>query len=230
MAFALFLPLGAAAQNATLAGQIVFKNAPPGKKTPPGLNTVVWLVPAGGTAVDPPLAGRGPFRLEQKHKSFLPHVLVVPVGSTVEFPNDDPFFHNVFSLFEGKRFDLGLYEAGTTRHVTFDRPGICYIFCNIHSEMSAIVIVLAAPFYGISDEHGRIEISGVPPGNYQMHIWQERADPNELNSLTRAITLTEGSNSFGTLTLTAAPLSTHTNKYGEKYEAPSPDNPIYVQP
>src|SRR5262249_30507304 len=96
-------------------------------------NVVVWLTPVAGSAamqhVDAFPTG---FRIVQKHKRFEPHILVVPVGSIVEFPNLDPFFHNVFSLFDGKRFDLGLYEAGTTHSVKFDRVGISYIFCNIH--------------------------------------------------------------------------------------------------
>ena len=81
--------------------------------------------------------------LRQKNKAFEPHLLVVTIGSNVEFPNDDPWFHNVFSLFNGKRFDLGLYEAGTTRTVHFEREGVSYIFCNIHPEMSAVVVVLS---------------------------------------------------------------------------------------
>ena len=98
----------------------------------------------------------------QRNKSFDPHVLVVPVGSVVAFPNHDPFFHNVFSLFEGKRFDLGLYEAGSTRDVHFDKPGISYIFCNIHPEMSAVVLALDTPYYGVSDPHGQVVIANVP--------------------------------------------------------------------
>src|ERR1700732_5438520 len=103
--------------------------------------TVVWLTPmtgAGGEeATAPQPSPSANSRLVQKNKSFEPHILVVPVGSMVEFPNRDPFFHNVFSLFEGKRFDLGLYEAGSSRDVLFDKPGVSYIFCNIHAEMSA---------------------------------------------------------------------------------------------
>ena len=107
-------------------------------------NVVVWLSPLGTNGVVDPSAQHWPAhpRLTQKNKHFEPHIIVVPVGSAVEFPNRDPFFHNVFSLFEGKRFDLGLYEAGTTRDVHFDRPGISYIFCNIHPEMSAVVIAV----------------------------------------------------------------------------------------
>ena len=86
--------------------------------------------------------------LRQKNKTFEPHLLVVTKGSTVEFPNLDPWFHNVFSLFNGKKFDLGLYEAGTTRTVHFDREGVSYIFCNIHPEMSAVVVVVASSYYG----------------------------------------------------------------------------------
>ncbi|HVH86206.1 MAG TPA: hypothetical protein VM912_05740, partial [Terriglobales bacterium] len=87
--------------------------------------------------------------LVQKNKSFSPHLLVVPPGSLVDFPNRDPFFHNVFSLFEGKRFDLGLYESGASRSVRFDRTGVSYIFCNIHPQMNAIVISLDTPYYAI---------------------------------------------------------------------------------
>src|ERR1039457_4075827 len=146
--------------------------------------TVVWLTPitttaaAGEAAAAAPNSSPGPPasaaqnpRLVQKNKSFEPHILVVPAGSMVEFPNRDPFFHNVFSLFEGKRFDLGLYEAGSSRMVRFDRPGISYIFCNIHSEMSAVVIAVNTPYYGIADSQGRVSIPRVPPGRYTLRIW-----------------------------------------------------------
>src|SRR5205823_7262889 len=121
-------------------------------------NVVLWLTPVDspGVPTSPPAQTSPRVRLVQKNKSFEPHVLVVPVGSLVEFPNRDPFFHNVFSLFEGKRFDLGLYEAGTARNVSFDRPGVSYIFCNIHAEMSAVVIALDTPCFRISNGSGEI--------------------------------------------------------------------------
>jgi hypothetical protein len=171
-------------------------------------------------------------QLIQKHKSFVPHLLVVQAGSAVDFPNEDPFFHNVFSLFNGKRFDLGLYEAGKTRTVMFDRSGICYIFCNIHPEMSAVVVVLQTPYYGISDDLGQISIPGVPPGQYEVHIWDERALPSDLEAATRQVTVGENTRSLEVLSLkTAPPLAFHhKNKYGQEYETPSPDNPIYIQP
>jgi hypothetical protein len=170
-------------------------------------------------------------QLVQKNKSFQPHLLVVPVGSVVEFPNRDPFFHNVFSLFEGKRFDLGLYEAGTTKEVLFDKPGVSYIFCDIHAEMSAVVIALTTPYYGISDRRGQVSISNVPPGRYNLHVWYEAALPEQLNGMVREIALSETNPNFGLLRVSAVNLpSGHRNKYGQDYDPPTPDNPAYPKP
>src|SRR5260370_8270212 len=153
--------------------------------------TVVWLTPmagAGGEATTAtaisPVRALGNLRLVQKNKSFDPHILVVPAGSMVEFPNRDPFFHNVFSLFEGKRFDLGLYEAGTSRMVRFDRPGISYIFCNIHPEMSAVVITLTTPLSAISNGAGQLSLAGVPYGRYMLHVWSEALGADNAHPLT----------------------------------------------
>src|SRR6202521_6078967 len=163
--------------------------------------TVVWLrrmTGAGGeaTTAGAPRPPANP-RLVQKNKSFDPHILVVPVGSMVEFPNHDPFFHNVFSLFEGKRFDLGLYEAGTNHIVHFDRLGVSYIFCNIHPEMSAVVLALNTPLFGISDSTGSVAISAVPPGHYILEVWYERATPDTLKSRSREITISQHNHSLG---------------------------------
>lgn len=158
-------------------------------------------------------------------------LLVVPVGAAVEFPNKDPFFHNVFSLFEGKRFDLGLYEAGSTRTVHFDKPGISYIFCNIHPQMSAVVIVLATPYYATSNPRGEIMISDVPPGRYLLNVWFEDSLPEELNRLTREITVSDADHSLGTIRVTnrGSVLMGHKNKYGKDYEDPTPATPGYAQ-
>ena len=138
-------------------------------------NIVLWLTPIDESeplrAVSPPKDG---YRLTQKNKEFLPHLLVVPAGSSVDFPNFDPFFHNVFSLFNGKRFDLGLYDAGQHRSVRFDREGVSYIFCNIHPEMGAIVLALKTPYYAVSSATGAVTIHGVPPGQYRLHMWSEQ--------------------------------------------------------
>ena len=107
-------------------------------------NVVVWLTPLGATPAPslPPQQRSEIPQLVQKNKMFHPSLLVIPAGGQVEFPNQDPFFHNVFSLFDGKRFDLGLYESGTTQFVKFDKPGISFIFCNIHAQMSAVVVAV----------------------------------------------------------------------------------------
>ena len=106
-------------------------------------DVVIWLTPTHEDEGAAPPRAPQKYTLEQKDKQFIPHILVVRTGSSVDFPNLDPFYHNVFSLFNGKRFDLGLYEAHTTRVVRFDRDGVSYIFCNIHPEMGAVVISLS---------------------------------------------------------------------------------------
>jgi plastocyanin len=200
-------------------------------KAPDASNVVVWLTPTGGTA--PPPSTYPPSahpRLVQRNKHFDPHLIVIPVGTSVEFPNRDPFFHNVFSLFEGKRFDLGLYEAGTTRYVAFDKPGVSYIFCNIHAEMSGVVIALDTPFYSVSNTRGELSIPNVPAGRYQLHVWSEVSLPDDLKGLTREITVSGSSTSLGVVRITENQLAhVHKNKYGRDYDRPTPANPVYEQ-
>jgi plastocyanin len=218
------------AEDMTVTANVSF--AGKDKKSKPDVqNVVLWLTHADGSPTPPvPPADQRP-RLVQKDKSFQPHVLVVPVGTLVQFPNRDPFFHNVFSLFEGKRFDLGLYEAGSTRDVLFDKPGISYIFCNIHAEMSAVVIALATPYYGISNRKGTVTISKVPPGRYTLHTWYETAVPDMLNSMTREVTISQTSPSLGQLRLPAPIVPQgHKNMYGKDYPPPAPENPVYEHP
>jgi plastocyanin len=202
--------------------------------------TVVWLTPitATGEATtaapntsNPPVSPAQTPRLVQKNKSFEPHILVVPAGSMVEFPNHDPFFHNVFSLFEGKRFDLGLYEAGTSRMVRFDRPGISYIFCNIHPEMSAVVITLSTPLYAISNANGQVTLAGVPYGRYKLHIWSEGMGPEDAQPPSREITIAENASSLGVIRVPQANGQgmAHKNKYGREYDEPTPNSSVYQQ-
>jgi len=193
-------------------------------------NVVVWLNPVGPTS-EVHAGPKQPLRLTQRNKSFDPHVLVVPVGSVVQFPNRDPFFHNVFSLFEGKRFDLGLYEAGSTRNVSFDRPGVSYIFCNIHAEMSAVIIALDSPYYGISNRKGEIVIPNVPAGRYIMKTWYETAPSDVLEAMNREVNVTDSSASLGILRISASAAATaaHKNKYGMDYEPATPDSLGYEQ-
>jgi len=192
---------------------------------------VVWLVPVGAAADSTPVEPMHAV-LAQKNKTFEPHLLVVTRGSTVDFPNRDPWFHNVFSLFNGKRFDLGLYEAGTTRTVHFDREGISYIFCNIHPEMSAVVVVLGSPYFGTTNKLGEFTIADVPAGRYMLRVWNENALPAALQALSREVQVGDSSHFLGTVSVqvTKAASIPHKNKYGQDYEPPSPNNPVYVQP
>lgn len=195
-------------------------------------STVVWLTPQPGSENEvPKVAPRtdGSLRLVQKNKSFQPHILVVPVGSVVEFPNRDPFFHNVFSLFEAKRFDLGLYEAGSSRLVHFDRVGVSYIFCNIHPEMGAVVITLATRFYAVSNAAGQLSIPNVPYGRWVLHVWSEHGPPEASQTETRDITISEDSPALGVIRVPDANgnVVAHKNKYGRDYDQPSPGNPVY---
>ncbi|HWC16141.1 MAG TPA: hypothetical protein VG498_03975 [Terriglobales bacterium] len=157
--------------------------------------------------------------LVQKNKSFSPHLLVIPPGSTVDFPNRDPFFHNVFSLFEGKRFDLGLYESGTTRSVKFDKTGVSYIFCNIHPQMNAIVISLDTPYYAIVGSSGEARIANVEPGEYQMQVWAEGLNRDEMDKLSSRVSVGDSPLRLGTLEIPSTEtLAQHNNKYGRPYD------------
>ncbi len=163
---------------------------------------------------------------------FEPHMLVVTRGSAVDFPNRDPWFHNVFSLFNGKRFDLGLYEAGSSRTVHFDREGVSFIFCNIHPEMSAVVVVLGSSYFATTNKTGDFTISNVPSGSYRFHVWNENALPATLQALSREIQVGDNGGLVGTIRVAVSKPSSipHKNKYGQDYEPPSPNNPVYVQP
>lgn len=111
--------------------------------------------------------------IDQRSKVFIPHVTVVTRGTTVQFPNNDAVFHNVFAYFDAKKFDLGTYPRGATRSVTFDKTGLVAILCNIHSEMSAYVMVVDTPYYAMTDSKGRFRIRNVPPGEYTLRAWHE---------------------------------------------------------
>lgn len=208
-----------AAGAAKLSGRVVLRAVP--KAHSPSV--VVWLTPIGDPpSVQPPKPGH--FKLIQKNRTFIPHLLVVPVGSVVGFPNEDPFFHNVFSLFNGKRFDLGLYETGSSREVAFSREGVSFIFCNIHPEMSAVVIALATPLYDVAGSGGSFSIHPVPPGAYELHVWIEGSPQPDLDRLRRRITLAGGQSANITIDASSAshPIRNHLNMFGKPYP---PDNP-----
>jgi len=178
---------------------------------------VVWLQPLGTTAAAK-FAPHGPYVLLQKNRMFYPHAQVIPVGAVVQFPNADPFFHNVFSLYDGKRFDLGLYEAGSSKAVTFSREGISYIFCNIHPEMSAVIVSLSTSLYAMTESDGPLIIDHVPYGDYRLNVWFEGVSPSTLRTLARNVHV-EKSTNLGRIEV---PISMpdqhdHLNKFGAPY-------------
>ena len=179
---------------------------------------VIWLEPLVGTPALP-FPPVGHYTLLQKNRTFVPHLQVIPAGSIVEFPNEDPFFHNVFSLFEGKRFDLGLYEAGSSKSVAFSRVGVSYIFCNIHPEMSAVVIALNTPLYAEADSKDSVSLRGIPPGDYKLHIWIESVPQSFLEGLSRPVHFSTHMVDLGVLNAPIAGAGTmsHTNMYGKAY-------------
>jgi plastocyanin len=151
----------------------------------PAPDTVVWL--------DAPNAPARPDTdrvvLDQRNLSFSPQVLVVRVGTTIDFPNNDRVFHNVFSFRDGTRFDLGMYPVGALRHVTFDRPGLSRIFCNIHPNMAAYVMTVDSPYFARADRSGAFAIAAVPAGSYTYHAWR----PGAVRELTGAWRSTDAS-------------------------------------
>ena len=169
---------------------------------------VVWLEGGGNP--------RAPVQAEitTADKAFTPHVLVVPVGSTVSFPNHDPFNHNVFSLSEEQPFDLGLYGRGETRSVRVTRPGIIRVFCNVHAQMSALVVVPDGPYVAQPGGDGRFSLGKVVPGRYVLHAWHERAPEvsqplNVPASGVEALALTLDASGYR--------FKPHLNKFGQPY-------------
>jgi len=126
-------------------------------------------------------------RMDQRGEQFVPRVLAVTVGTTVDFPNNDKTFHNVFSLSRTRSFDLGRFPPGKTGAVRFDRPGIVAVFCDIHSHMNAYILVFNHPFFAVSDNDGRYEIPLVPPGSYSLMVWSELG-----TAAPKRVTVTEG--------------------------------------
>jgi plastocyanin len=195
---------------------------------PDASQVVVWLTPSGSTTMPHTAIDRPRYRLVQRNKRFEPSLLVVPVGSVVDFPNDDPWFHNVFSLYRGKRFDLGLYQAGAQRSVRFDRIGPSYLFCNIHPEMTGVVLAVDSSLYAVSDKSGHYIIDGVVPGKYTMHVWYENAKPESLASLQRTVVLDDLTRPLPTISVPVVKQiqKDHKNKYGQDYD-PDAMNPDY---
>ena len=169
------------------------------------------------------------FTILQKDKTFSPHVLAIPVGSIVDFPNADPIFHNAFSSYSGQVFDIGLYPPGSTRSVRFTRAGVVRVFCNIHSSMSAMIAVLATPYFAITRRDGTFEISDVAAGEYDLSVLHERATETALETRGRRVTVGQEALVLPPIVISEAgylPIP-HKNKYGHDYPPESDGHLTY---
>jgi plastocyanin len=216
---ALFLSAPANARVGTLAGRVTILDRGHARKN--AGNVVIWIEEISSRA-----GGRRAPReqMESIHKSFLPRVLAVAVGTTVDFPNSDPIFHNVFSVSGGNRFDLGLYRRGTSRSKQFDEPGLVRVYCNIHPQMVGYIWVLDTNAYAVSRADGGYRIDDIPSGDRTVHVWSE-----ETGEQTEKIRITEAQTTTFDPRLDATgftPLS-HKNKYGKNYPPPPPDDERY---
>jgi plastocyanin len=186
---------------------------------------VISLKPVNGAATVPNTRAT----MLQKDKMFTPHVLAVPAGALVDFPNADPIFHNAFSSYSGQVFDIGLYPPGSTRSVRFSREGVVRVFCNIHSAMSALIVVVATPYYAVSKRDGSFEIPNVPAGEYDLAVFHERAADLTLQALNRRITVGHEPVSLPSLAISEAGYLSipHKNKHGHDYPPEPSDSYKY---
>lgn len=211
-------PAGESAIN--VSGEITLVQAGSNQIERDASKVVVWLVPLGSYRPARLDAEHKRYRLVQHNKRFEPELLVVPVGSVVDFPNLDPWFHNVFSLYRGKRFDLGLYQAGSVRSVSFDRPGPSYLFCNIHPEMTGVVLAVDSDWFAISNKAGHYALADVATGTYVLHVWYENAALEVLQGLQRTVVIDDRSRKLPPLSMPVnnQMRAAHKNKYGQDYD------------
>ena len=184
---------------------------------------VLWLTPVDSSPEKLPSTPNVHFQLVQKDKQFHPHLMVIPAGSVVDFPNLDPFFHNVFSLFNGRKFDLGLYESGKSRSVHFDRPGVSFIFCNIHPEMSAVVVSVPTTYFASSMADGSLIIHGVRPGTYDMHLWAVGSGNSLSTAQSKRVVIGDSNTDLGIFIVHSSPSGPHKNKFGDDYDVQHPE-------
>ena len=176
------------AVNGTIRGRVDLRQAPADLVRRPTVSDVAMPRPHDATdrrrsVVYLETAPRAAFeqrddvraKLDQRNEAFVPHVLAIVAGTTVDFPNNDQTYHNVFSLSPTKTFDLGRYAVGRSKSVRFDRPGIVRVFCDIHSHMSAFILVFAHRYFAVTDDEGRYRLDNVPPGTYAVAAWNESA-------------------------------------------------------
>jgi plastocyanin len=202
--FAFALPAAKSADTGTIKGKVTIKNAKHNG------NAVVYLEEVEVEGAERPSAKH---KMWQKEKQFSPQVLVVQKGDEVEFPNGDKLFHNVFSVSRPSRFDLGLYQSGETKTVKFKRTGVVDVYCNIHPQMVAKILIVENKFFFETDKDGAFSLDGVPPGTYDLVAWHPHGEPVE-----QKVTVSAGGKVTVDLTVSTSDGSdTHTRKDGTPY-------------
>jgi len=217
MLTACFLALFAMASPAVAGGEVTGKLKITGR---PAAATVTTIVYAEPIEAQPPAAPKT-YKLFQKDKSFSPRVLAIPVGSSVEFINEDPILHNVFSLSPPSPFDMGLYKSPKSKTRTFNAPALYRVFCNIHPQMTAVILVVATPYITEADAAGNYRLE-LPPGRYRITAWSERSI-----EATAEMTVASSGITAPDLTLDESHYVElpHKNKYGDDYPKKTDENP-----
>ncbi len=203
----LVLSVTAPLAGAVLAGAVSL--VADGKPRDDASNAVVWLEGA-------PRTGAGPAKadMKQESKRFQPKVVAVEKNGTVEFPNDDPIYHNVFSVSGGNRFDLGLYRSGASKSRKFEETGLVRVYCNIHPQMVGFIVVVDSDHVAVTGPSGAFRFDGVPPGRYVIKAWHEEA-----GEISQPVTVRGSGDAPLELKLDATGFKPepHKNKYGKDY-------------
>jgi plastocyanin len=208
-------PIAGAApvQRGSIAGEVVVVRAAL-RTAPPIDQVVVYLEDAPALEE----MAKGPFEMAQADKSFVPPLLIVPVGATVAFPNRDGYYHNVFSPTPEAKFDLGLYRGGVAKTVTLEKPGVVSVYCNIHSQMNANVLVVPNPYYARVGGNGRFEIQRAPRGTWHAVVWSPFGSP-----VRETVQVEAGKETQLRLTIRQRSADEqHLNKEGKEYQPYSP--------
>ncbi|MEP6764974.1 MAG: hypothetical protein ABJB66_11710 [Gemmatimonadaceae bacterium] len=201
----------------TVAGKVTLAD-PPGKNKKDIASAIVWLVPQGltvrGADTIPHHAS-----IAMRGREFLPHIRLVTVGGSVDFPNQDPFSHNVFSNSDLGQFDLGLYRRRETKVATFPTSGVYAVYCNIHARMASFVVAVPTRLVAAVDKNGDFVLRDVPPGTYEIHGWHERGDES------RAKIAVSGNQTGVVVALDTRGIVTapHLNKFGQPYASTRAD-------
>jgi len=207
------LLVSASASAGTVTGRVVLKQN--GQPRADASNAVVWIEGVPWSGAEPRL------QMKSSSKRFEPHVIAVPTNATVEFPNADPIYHNVFSVSGTNRFDLGLYRSGASKSKKFEQPGLVRVYCNIHPQMIGFVMVVDSGIAAITGVDGSFRLDNVPAGTHTVKAWHE--DGTETS---QPVVVKSGPETPVTVSIdvSGAPVATHKNKYGKDYKPPPPDS------